>query len=291
MVVNEKTCLNIKKSKKSDFKVISLKSFIWDYVEGEIDSFLEYFLLFLIFGNVVLLCISTMVLDKDCLGDDCVRLGDDDSPYGVIFNQLEFYSVCIFTIEYILRVFSCTEDEELQHLNPLQARFEYCTRFFLIVDLLSVLPYWVYLCATTDSPSFSTAIRLFRLIRLLKAEKYVNAFQLLDDVLSKNKTILIASSFYAFLVWIIASVALFMVEKNNDDEDTAIMFQSIPAALYPTLMMLTGNVPDGNYSPLGKLIVSFKALIGVCIFAIPTGVFASGFARAIEKATHETMLD
>ena len=101
-MVDEKTCL--KNSNKSSFNPYSkertFKSLIWDYLEGDIDSPLEYFLLFLIFGNVVLLCLSTIVLDEDCFGDDCLRLGDEDSPYGYIFNQLEFFSVCVFTLEY-----------------------------------------------------------------------------------------------------------------------------------------------------------------------------------------------
>merc|ERR1711871_1199653 len=132
-----------KKSKKVSNYITrknTLKARVWEYVEGDVDSPLEYLLLFLIFLNVVALFVSTMVLDSDCYGDDCLRLGDDDSPYGKLFDQIEFISVCIFTAEYLLRIYSCTEDEELQNLGPIQSRVDYCLRFFLVVDFLSVAP-------------------------------------------------------------------------------------------------------------------------------------------------------
>jgi len=182
-------------------------------------------------------------------------------------------------------------EPEYNKLGPVYGRMKYMSGNFLIIDLLSVAPFWIYSAIPNmESPNFTTAIRIFRLIRLLKAEKYINAFSLLDDVLEQNKAILIASSFYASLIWIFASVSLFMIEQDNEDDDTAIMFQSIPASMYPTLMMLTGNVPDGQFSPLGKVVVGFLSLVGLGIFAIPTGVFASGFAKAIEKVSHEEML-
>ena len=100
IMATESTCLKSgKKSKKVSNYITrknTLKARVWEYVEGDVDSPLEYLLLFLIFLNVVALFVSTMVLDSDCYGDDCLRLGDDDSPYGKLFAQIEFISVCIF---------------------------------------------------------------------------------------------------------------------------------------------------------------------------------------------------
>ena len=264
---------------------------VFDSVEGSIDSPAEYALLLLIFLNVAALAYGTMLLDQDCWGKDCVRLGDEGSPYDAGLEQFELFSVVIFTVEYLCRLWSCIEMPEIAAKGEFWGRVHYGTTFFLTIDFLSIAPYWIMTAAGSESPDFVTALRVFRLIRLLKAEKYLNAFSLLSDVLQDNKTLLIASSFYAFLIWVLSAAALHLCEKDNEDEDTAVMYSSIPMSLYPSLLMLTGNVADAKYSPLGRMIIGLGALVGVAIFAIPSALLASGFMNTRSKTTNTEFPD
>jgi len=261
----------------------SVRASVYEIVEGEIESTSEYLLLILIFANVASLAATTMVLDADCVGDGCMRLGDEGSPYEPGFEAFEFFSVVVFTCEYVLRLWSCMEIPRYSASGPLWGRVYYATSFLLLVDFVSVAPYWFFMITGDESPNFTTAFRVFRLVRLLKADKYLNAFSLLDDVLDENSSLLIVSSFYAFLVWVLSAAALFMTESNSVNEDTALMFQSIPRALYPALMMITGNVPNVDYSIAGRIVVCFTSLCGVGVFAVPAAVLASGFMKAVEK--------
>ena len=143
-------------------------------VEGTIDSPLEYTILFLIFLNVVLLAVSTLLVDNDCFGSKCERLGE---KYDSFFEYAEAISVVIFTFEYVLRIWTCVEFDFVTEKGPFWGRLNYATTFFPLIDLLSIAPYWIALSLGGESPDFITALRCFRLVRLLKADKYLNAFE------------------------------------------------------------------------------------------------------------------
>lgn len=217
-------------------------------VEGTIDSPLEYTILGLILLNVFLLVVSTLVADPSCFGSHCLRLGD---KYEGFFELAEAISVYIFTFEYILRLWACIENPDVAEKGPVGGRIWYALTFFPIVDFLSIAPYWVFMFLKGESPDFTTAFRAFRLIRLLKADKYIRAFSLLGHVLAENATLLIASSFYAILIWIFSATALHITEVDNPALGTH--FQSIPQAMFPVLLMLTGEYPLADFTAIGQV--------------------------------------
>lgn len=261
-------------------KLLGLRRAAHQAVEGTIDSPLEYLILGLIGVNVVLLAVSTLVVDPKCFGSSCVRLGD---KYDGFFETAEAVSVMIFTVEYVLRIWSCVEFPEIAARGALWGRVKYATGFFALVDLLAIAPYWGALVLGAESPDFTTAVRCFRLIRLLKAEKYLASFALLGSVLAENSTLLVASSFYALLMWVLFATALYMTEVDNPAQGTH--FQSIPQAMYPVCLMLTGEFPLVDFTPLGQAISGSIAVIAVAIFAVPSAVLASGFIKALQDTT------
>ena len=256
-----------------------LRQLAYENVEGTIDSPLEYLILLLIFLNVVLLATSTLVVDNSCFGSKCERLGD---RYESFYETAEAVSVFIFTFEYVLRIWACVESPSVAEKGPLKGRLHYATTFFPVIDMLSIAPYWIALLMGKESPDFTTAVRVFRLIRLLKADKYLQAFSLLGDVLAENATLLIASSFYAVLIWVVSATALYILETDNPALGTH--FQSIPQALFPVLLMLTGEFPLADFSATGQVVAGFIAVAAVAIFAIPSALLASSFVKAMQDS-------
>lgn len=256
-----------------------LRMIAYENVEGTIDSPLEYTILLLIFANVVLLAASTIVVDETCFGSKCLRLGD---KYEHFFETAEAFSVYIFTFEYILRFWACMENPIIAAKGPIVGRLYYSTSFFAIVDFFSIAPYWIAMIAGGEGPDFTTAFRVFRLIRLLKADKYLQAFSLLGTVLAENATLLIASSFYAVLIWVLSATALYIVEMDNPA--LGMHFQSIPQALFPVLLMLTGEFPLSEFSKWGQVIAGAIAIAAVAIFAIPSALLASSFVKAMQES-------
>ena len=202
-----------------------------------------------------------------------------------------------FSLEYVMRIWACVEDPKTRRRGPVLGRLAYALSFYPLIDLLSILPNWISIGTfiadrftpghtSWESPDFTTAGRIVRLVRIFKTDKYLNAFTLLGDVLWENHVLLLATSFYSCMMWVIASTLLFYTERNNTSEEMRPHFQSIPLSMYPTLLMLTGEYPLSQFTPMGQVISGLVAVVAVAIFAVPTSVLGAGFMKAVQRAQH-----
>lgn len=83
-------------------------------------------------------------------------------PYRVWFDRFDLVSVVLFTIEYLLRLYSAPEDPQFaQRPRP---RLAFVRSPFAIVDLLAILPFYLQAFLAIDL----RALRVLRLLRLLK---------------------------------------------------------------------------------------------------------------------------
>ena len=87
----------------------------------------QVFLMALIFLNVAAVVIETV---------EAVA-----ARHGVFFFWFEVLSVAVFTIEYVLRVWSCTEQTPAASRRPLATRLRHMARPMALVDLIAILPY------------------------------------------------------------------------------------------------------------------------------------------------------
>jgi len=167
---------------------------------------------------------------------------DTPTTYGPILDHIELTSVIIFTIEFVLRVYCCVEHKKYGKLGPIKGRLRYLVTFLGIVDILAIGPYWITLLLRKDlGVGFIAAVRIFRLARLFKVEKYTHAITIMLSVVKNNREVLFTTLFMGTLLFIITSTALYYVEKDSPSGH----FNSIPATLYICTLMITGQgVPD-----------------------------------------------
>jgi voltage-gated potassium channel len=199
------------------------------------------------------------------------------AKYEVFFNAFEIFSVAVFTMEYILRVWSC---DVHGGSSPIRARIQYMLSPLAIVDLIAILPFYLPMLIPFDL-RFVRALRLVRLFRLFKVGRYSNALKTLSEVLKSKKEELLVTIFMVFILLIIASSLMYYVEKEVQQD----AFPNIPAAMWWAVATLT-TVGYGDVYPvtvLGKILGSIISLLGVGLFALPAGILASGFAEEIKK--------
>jgi voltage-gated potassium channel len=166
---------------------LRIRKHAYDMVEGTIDSAMEYFILILIFLNVVSFMAGTVIVDGTFLDGVCVSdCVDMNAKYDKFFEGFELFSVIVFTIEYIMRIWAAMENPKYHAKGSIWGRISYACTFFCLVDLVSILPYWLNIAGLMKEVDFSSALRGFRLVRFLKADKYLNAFSLLGSVLYEN---------------------------------------------------------------------------------------------------------
>lgn len=59
------------------------------------------------------------------------------------FDIFELTSISIFTLEYIIRQWVCIERKRYKKRGPIIGRLRYLVSPMSIVDLLSIVPFWV----------------------------------------------------------------------------------------------------------------------------------------------------
>ncbi|MEI7783313.1 MAG: ion transporter [Betaproteobacteria bacterium] len=83
-------------------------------------------------------------------------------PYRVWFDRFDVFSVALFTMEYLLRLYTAPEDPQFRAAG--RPRLAFVRNPFAIVDLLAVLPFYLQAVLPIDL----RALRVLRLLRLLK---------------------------------------------------------------------------------------------------------------------------
>lgn len=197
--------------------------------------------------------------------------------YAAIFHAFDLFSVAVFSVEYVLRLWTCTMDPRFR--DPIRGRLHYAITPMAIVDLMAVLHF--YLSFMLPEMRFLRALRLFRLFRILKLARYSESLQTFVDVLKLEKEQLVVMLF-SILVLLIVSSSL-MYEAEHEAQPDA--FSSIPAAMWWGIVTLA-TVGYGDVypiTPIGKLIGSLVVLLGIGLFALPTGVLATGFAEVLRR--------
>jgi voltage-gated potassium channel len=210
-------------------------------------------------------------------------------PNKLAFDAFEYFSIAVFTLEYVLRIWSCTTDPRFK--KSVNGRLRYMLRPMAIIDLLAFLPFYVHAIfvglALIDL-RFIRAVRLFRLFRVFKMGEYSRSVTKLGNVIRKKKEELVITLFAGLILLVVASSLEYFVENEVQPE----AFSSIPAALWWGVVTLT-TVGYGDVYPetiLGKLIAASMAFIGIGLFALPAGIIASGFISEIDKKATERVV-
>ena len=203
--------------------------------------------------------------------------------YKPLIESIEIISSGIFTIEYVLRIWVCTVDR--QYNNPILGRIKYALTPLSIIDLISILPF--YLLLLFPNLGFVNLISLLRLFRLLKLSRHSDSLRTLGAVLYAKKEELIATAFAVFILLIFASSIMYFVESEAHPK----AFGSIPDAMWWGVVTLT-TVGYGDIypiTPLGRFLGAILAFLGIGIFALPAGIISSGFSEEIQRKKQEKM--
>lgn len=235
-----------------------------------LDRGVSSFLLVLIASNVVMVIVETVEPVYQA--------------HKTFFNGFELFSVAVFSLEYLLRVWSCTADPRYRH--PIFGRLRWMVSPLGLVDLIAVLPF--YLASGVDpsqglrnSLRASRAVRLLALLRILKLAHYVEALRTMGRVLRDNREELIISVTFAAMLLLFSSSLMYMLEGQANPED----FGSIPLAMWWGVTTVT-TVGYGDAIPAtagGKVLGGFIQVLGVLILALPAAILAGGFTQELAR--------
>ncbi len=193
--------------------------------------------------------------------------------WGWAFDAFNVFSVAVFSIEYLLRLWCAVDIPMLSRLPPWKASLKFARRPLMIIDLLAVLPWYLHFIFPVDL----RVLRVLRLFRLLKLVRYSPALQTLNRVIANEYRALLGALLVMLILLLFTSSLVYFAEREAQPEE----FGSIPATAWWAIATLT-TVGYGDVvpvTPFGKILGGVAMLLGVCMFALPIAIIATGFTQ------------
>lgn len=192
--------------------------------------------------------------------------------FKTIFVIAEWFFTILFTIEYVLRIYS------------VQKPLKYMTSFFGLVDFLAIIP--TYMEILIPGSHFASSIRILRLLRIfriLKMQQYTNHGKILYTAIKSSKYKITVFLFAVTNIVIVVGALMYAVEGKANG------FTSIPKSIYWAIVTLT-TVGYGDISPstpFGQFLASIVMITGYGIIAVPTGIVTFELNKAQKEITSE----
>ena len=245
-----------------------LRARIYEVIESTqpgngIGVWFDRFLIVLIVTNVIAVILETV--------------DQISAVYSDFFFVFELFSVAIFSIEYLMRLWTIVDGPNANFRAPVAGRLRYALTPMALIDIAAILPFYLSVFIGIDL----RFMRVFRLLRLLKLTRYSTAMHMLGATLYTQRRALLAALMIVFMTLILTSSVIYLFEKDAQPE----AFGSIPEAMWWGLATLT-TVGYGDIYPItlvGKIFGSIVMILGIGIFALPVGILATGFAEEIRK--------
>jgi voltage-gated potassium channel len=205
--------------------------------------------------------------------------------HAAAFHAFDVFSVAVFSLEYVLRVWSGGSKYDLLKATPENSqpkgswagRKEYIFSFYGIIDFVSTVPFYLQLLFPGAD---LRVLRMFRLLRIFKLSRYNSAFEDMVAAVKAERDSFSSAVFLLFICCMLFSSLIYIVEGHAQPE----VFPSIPAAMHwfsITIISGWGNVDPVTY--FGTVLVIFTQILSIALAAILTGVVASAYTAQVER--------
>jgi voltage-gated potassium channel len=157
-------------------------------------------------------------------------------------------------------------------------RWHYPQSALGIVDLLSILPFWIGCFLPLE---WFQLLRTLRVFWLLKFFRYSRSLQLVALGFYRALPALRPLGFAMFIIGLFCSVVIFETEHDAQPDKFGNMFD----AVYFT-MVTVATVGYGDLSPvttLGRLTVMLTFVTGLAVFAGILGVVGASFFKVMDE--------
>ena len=188
--------------------------------------------------------------------------------YGDWLRAFEWIVTIIFTIEFVLRLYSVGKPAR------------YARSFFGVVDLLAILPtYLSFFVPGAQSLLVIRALRLLRVFRVLKLAHFVGESRVLWSAMRASARKIIVFLGFVLTSVVIVGSAMYLIEGEESG------FHNIPESIYWCIVTMTtvGYGDLAPQTPLGKLLASVVMIMGYGIIAVPTGIVTVEVAGASRR--------
>ena len=240
-----------------------IQSRVYHILEGDVTDRASRICEYFIAGLVVLNVISIILESVPSLHE----------AYHAEFHAFDVFSVIVFSIEYVLRVWSYGQ----KHAgHAWRGRKEYIFSTFGLVDFFSTVPFYLQLLFPGAD---LRVLRMFRLMRIFKLSRYNSAMEDMVEAVKAERDSFSSAIFLLFISCLLFSSLIYIVEGHEQPD----VFPSIPAAMHWFMLTIIsgwGNVDPATY--FGVVLVVITQLLAIALAAILTGVVATAYAAQVQ---------
>lgn len=244
-----------------------IKRRTFEIMEGEVpdkySNFVEIFIALLVVANVIGIILESVPEIHDALAHE--------------FHLFDMFSVAVFSVEFVMRVWSYGEKYTHSGGTAWQGRKEYVFSFYGIIDFVSTVPFYLQLLFPGAD---LRVLRMFRLMRIFKLSRYNSAFEDMVAAVKAERDSFSSAVFLLFISCLLFSSLIYIIEGHEQPE----VFPSIPAAMHwfvITIVSGWGNVDPVTF--LGTLLVILTQILSIALAAILTGVVATAYTAQVER--------
>ena len=223
----------------------------------------EIFIATLVVANVLAIILESM--------------HDLHEAYAAYFHMFDLVSVVVFSIEYVLRVWSYGQKYAQEAGSSWRGRKEYLFSAFGLVDFLSTVPFYLQLIFPGAD---LRVLRMFRLLRIFKLSRYNSAMDDMFEAIKSEKDSFSSAMFLLLISCLLFSSLIYIIEGQDQPE----VFPSIPAAMHWFILTIIsgwGNVDPVTY--LGVVLVVVTQVLAIALAAILTGVVATAYTAQVQR--------
>lgn len=245
-----------------------IKRRTYEIMEGAVPDkyshFVEVFIALLVVANVIGIILESVP--------------EIHEQFAAEFHAFDVFSVAVFSIEFVMRVWSYSEKYTLDNSGTAwQGRKEYLFSFYGIIDFVSTVPFYLQLLFPGAD---LRVLRMFRLMRIFKLSRYNSAFEDMVAAVKAERDSFSSAVFLLFISCLLFSSLIYIIEGHVQPE----VFPSIPAAMHwfvITIVSGWGNVDPVTF--VGSILVILTQILSIALAAILTGVVATAYTAQVER--------
>lgn len=243
---------------------LPLKTRIFNIIQigdksNRISRAFDIFITVVIFSNIVVTFLQTF---------------SELSFLSVFFHVIEAATLCIFCIEYILRIW--TADLLYPSRSRLCSRLCFLISFDGIIDFLTILPFFFL-----SGFVIFRMLRVARIFHLFRLNSRYDSFNVITTVLYEKRNQIISSVFIVVILMLASSLCMYSVEHDAQPDVFRNAFSGIWWSMSTLLTVGYGDIYP--ITTLGRVMAICIAYLGVGAVAIPTGIISAGFVEQYQR--------
>jgi voltage-gated potassium channel len=250
---------------KSAYQQVQLR--VFKILEGDVTEpasrFCEIFIASLVILNVVAIILESVPSIHE--------------EWAQFFHFFDLFSVVVFSLEYVLRVWSYAQKFAHKGGSAWEGRKSYVFSFFGLVDFFSTVPFYLQLLFPGAD---LRVLRMFRLLRIFKLSRYNSAMDDMFEAIKSERDSFSSALFLLLISCLLFSSLIYIIEGHDQPE----VFPSIPAAMHwfvVTIISGWGNVDPVTYP--GVVLVIITQILAIALAAILTGVVSTAYTTQVSR--------